>query len=250
MEWQDQGIVLSASRHGEADALLEVMTKSHGRARGFIKGGLGRRNKASLQAGNSLSLTWRSRLETNLGRFSVELVHSPLGSMMGDGARLSALAAACAVVGSAMTERETHQSVYESLEAVIRLLEHEGGSVAVWAAALARLELGILTELGYGLDLSECASTGATEDLVYISPKSGRAVSTAAGLPYKGKLLDLPPFLLPGGPRLSSAQEAVDAMKLTGFFLDRNVWVVRGKGQPGARERLFASLLKIAESHT
>jgi len=249
MEWQDEAIVLSASRHGEADALLEVMTKSHGRARGFIKGGLARRNKANLQAGNFLSVKWRSRLETNLGRFTVELIHSPLGTMMGDGARLSALAAATAIVSSTMTERESHQSVYAGLQAIVALLEHEGGSVAVWAAALARLELGILTELGYGLDLSKCASTGSDEDLVYVSPKSGRAVSAAAGMPYKEKLLKLPPFLLPEGPNISSVADAVVAMKLTGYFLDRNVWVVRGRGQPAARERLFASLIKAGETY-
>jgi len=244
MEWQDEGIVLSASRHGEADALLDVMTKNHGRSRGFIKGGLGRRNKANLQAGNFLSVTWRSRIETNLGRFTVELIHSPIGAMMGDGARVSALAAASAVVASTMTESEPHESVYDGFHAVIRLLENEGGSVSSWAAALAKLELGILSELGYGLDLSVCASTGTDQGLVYVSPKSGRAVSLEAGKPYKGRLLDLPPFLLPDGPPDASLEDAVSAMKLTGYFLDRNVWIVRGKGQPAARERLFALLLR------
>jgi len=243
MEWQDEGIVLSATRHGEADALLEVMTRHHGRARGFIKGGLARRNKANLQAGNRLALTWRARLETNLGRFTVELLHSPLGLMMGDGARLSSLAAATSVVAATMTEREVHKSVYDGLAAVIELLEHEGGNVAVWAAALASLELGILTELGYGLDLSECAATGTTDNLVHVSPKSGRAVSGEAGAPYKGKLLDLPTFLLDGSV-VPENSDAVAAMRLTGFFLERNVWVVHGKGQPAARERLLASLLK------
>jgi DNA repair protein RecO (recombination protein O) len=246
VEWQDEGIVLSVARHGEADALLEVMTRNHGRARGYIKGGMGRRNKANLQAGNRLSLTWRARLETNLGRFTVELLHSPLGLMMGDGARLSALAAATAVVASTMTEREAHDSVYDGLAAVIELMEHEDGEAAFWASALARLELGILRELGYGLDLSECAATGEKTDLVFVSPKSGRAVSAAAGAPYKGKLLMLPGYLI--DPDIAPTDvDAIDAMKLTGFFLDRNVWVVRGTGQPAARERLFASLLKQAK---
>jgi len=243
MEWQDEGIVLSAARHGEADALLEVMTRGHGRARGFIKGGLSRRNKANLQAGNRLSLIWRARLETNLGRFTVELLHSPLGLLMGDGARLSALAAATSVVASTMTEREPHASVYDGLSAVIELMENEIGSVAVWAAALARLELGILAELGYGLDLDECASTGTRDNLVYVSPKSGRAVSAEAGAPYKDKLLALPGFLA-GDADTPSVMDAIDAMKLTGYFLDRTVWLVRGKGQPAARERMFTSLLK------
>lgn len=246
MEWQDEGIVLSVSRHGENDALLEIMTRGHGRARGFVKGGMGRRNKANLQAGNKLSVTWRSRIETNLGRFTLELMHSPLGHMLGDGARLSALAAATAVVSSTMTEREAHESVYEGLSAVIELLEHEDGTAAYWAAALARLELGILKELGYGLDFSECAATGSTDNLVYVSPKSGRAVSAEGGDPYKSKLLTLPGFLV-DAQSTASEEDAVSAMKLTGFFLDRNVWIVRGTGQPAARERLFSSLLKYAD---
>lgn len=247
MEWQDEGIVLSATRHGEADALLEVMTRHHGRARGFVKGGMGRRNKANFQAGNRLSLTWRARLETNLGRFTAELVHSPLGLMMGDGARLAALAAATSVVASTMTEREAHESVFTGLAAVVDLFEHEDGAAPIWAAALARLEQGILTELGYGLDLTCCAATGSTEDLIYVSPKSGRAVSAGAGAPYKGKLLNLPAFMV-GDKASPDEEDAVNALKLTGFFLERNIWIVHGKGQPPARERLFASLLKSSNT--
>jgi len=244
MEWQDEAIVLSVARHGEHDALLEVMTREHGRARGFVKGGMGRRNKANLQAGNKLSVNWRARLETNLGRFTVELIHSPLGQMMGEGARLSALAAATAVVASTMTEREAHKGVYGGLEAVVELLQNEEGDISHWGAALARLELGILKELGYGLDLSECAATGSTENLVYVSPKSGRAVSAEGGAPYKTKLLALPAFLL-GAESKFDVSEAVAALTLTGYFLERNVWVVRAKGQPAARERLFSSLQKL-----
>lgn len=249
MEWTDEGIVLSATRHGEADALLDVMTRSHGRARGFVKGGLGRRNKANLQAGNRLALTWRSRLEINLGRFTVELLHSPLGLMMGDGARLSALAAATSVVASTMTEREPHEPVYNALQSVIGLMEAEGGTAAMWAAALARLELGILSELGYGLDLNECAATGSADDLIYVSPKSGRAVCAVAGAPYKEKLLELPAFLSDGA-EAAHAGDAVAGMLLTGYFLDRNIWVVSGKGQPAARERLISSLQKASKSGT
>jgi DNA repair protein RecO (recombination protein O) len=246
MEWRDEGIVLSASRHGEADALLEIMTRSHGKARGFIKGGLGRRNRANLQAGNSLSVVWRSRLEENLGRFTVELTHSPLGMILSDASRLSALAATTAVITSAMPEREAYESIFEGLAAVVRLLEHEeAGSVMVWAAALARLELGILEQLGYGLDFSECAATGAQDNLIYVSPKSGRAVSAAGGAPYKEKLLALPGFLLDDG-KTPEKQDVIAALQLTGYFLERTIWVVRGKGQPAARERLFTSLLRAS----
>jgi len=247
MEWRDQAIVLFATRHGEADALLDVLTHSHGRARGFIKGGLSRRNKANLQAGNRLSVVWRARLEENLGRFTVELLHSPLGQMLGDGGRLAALSAVTSVVAASMPERESYVGVFDGLAAIVELFEHEDGTSEVWGAALARLELGILKELGYSLDLNVCAATGATDNLIYVSPKSGRAVSAAGGAPYKEKLLALPQFLL-DGTSAASREDVIAALRLTGFFLDRNIWMVRGKGQPAARERLVSSLLKSQES--
>lgn len=248
MEWQDEGIVLSATRFGEHDALLELMTRTHGRARGYVKAGMSRRNKANLQVGNRLSVTWRSRIETNLGRFTHELIHSPLGLMMGDGNRVSALSAVTAVVASTMPERETHEGLFERLEAVVALLEETEGDISLWAAALAKLELAILKELGYGLDLSECAGTGSTENLVYVSPKSGRAVSAEAGGPYKGRLLPLPAFLTAGKLADAGAHDALDALRTTGYFLDRNVWIVHGKGMPPARDRFISTLARAAQT--
>lgn len=242
MEWQDEGIVLSARRFGEHDAIIEVMTPDHGRARGFVKAGMSRRSKANLQPGNHLKLNWRSRIENNLGRFQLELIHSPLGSLISDGARMSALAAVTAVVGSTMPEREAHSKVYNALAGYIALLEAEDGTLSLWAAQLAQIELGILTVLGFELDLSVCAATGTADNLIYVSPKSGRAVSAEAGGPFKEKLLALPAFLLGSGTELPSAYDAEAALKLVGYFLERNVWVVSGKGQPDARERLMASL--------
>lgn len=246
MEWQDEGIVLSAGRFGEHDAILEVMTPSHGRARGFVKAGMSRRSKANLQPGNKLSLNWRSRIEGNLGRFQLELIHSPLGSLIGDGARMAALAAATSVVGSTMPEREVHARVHDALEGYLALLEAEGSDVAIWASALAQIELGILAELGYGLDLSACAATGATSNLVYVSPKSGRAVSAEAAGPYKERLLPLPAFFLGRSGDEITVVDALNGLRLTGYFLERNVWVVAGKGQPDARERLLASLARAS----
>lgn len=246
MEWQDEGIVLSASRFGEHDALLEVMTPHHGRARGYVKAGMSRRQKANLQVGNRLSVNWRARLETNLGRFTLELVHSPLGQMMGEGARISALSAITAVIASTMPERETHTGLFERLEAVITLLEEEGGDIILWGGALAKLELAILKELGYGLDLSQCAGTGASDNLIYVSPKTGRAVSAEAGAPYKGKLLPLPPFLTDGSLGDATSGDVLDALRTTGYFLDRNVWVVHGTGQPPARDRFISTLARAS----
>lgn len=242
MEWQDEGIVLSASRLGEADAVLEVMSPAHGRVRGFVRGGLGRRNKANLQVGNRLSVKWYARLETNLGRFTIELLHSPLGQMMGEGARISALSAVTAVVSSTLPEREPHASVFEGLEAILNLLEHEDGTAAMWGAALARLEVAVLAELGYGLDLTKCAGTGLSENLAFVSPKTGRAVSLEAGGPYKEKLLPLPAFMTGGKLADASADDALDGLRLTGYFLERNVWAVHASQQPPARERFIASI--------
>lgn len=250
MEWQDDAIVLSVGRFGENDAILDVMTKNHGRARGFVKGGMGRRNKANLQPGNQLSVNWRARLETNLGRFQIELIHSPLGGIIGDGSRMSSLSAMLALVLSTMPEREPHSSVYAALDGFVSLLEHDDGEVAHWASALARVELGILSELGYGLDLEKCVATGTEEQLVFVSPKSGCAVSAEAGQPYKDKLLPLPQFLI-GETTSLTLKDASDALSLTGFFLDRSVWVVAKNGQPDARERFVASIQRqlLKEQH-
>ncbi|MCJ9429178.1 DNA repair protein RecO [Kordiimonas marina] len=247
MEWQDDGIVLSAARYGESDALLEVMTASHGRVRGFVKGGSGRRQRANLQVGNRLRLNWYSRIEANLGRFSAELVYSPLGLMMGEGARLSALSAVASVIASTLPEREDHAEIYERLLAVLDLLEEEEGTSVLWAGALARLELAILSALGYGLDLTSCAATGTTENLAYVSPKSARAVSREAAGPYKERLLPLPGFLLEAPLAGVTPDDVLGGLRLTGFFLDRQVWVVHGKGQPPARDRFIASLMRATQ---
>ena len=126
--------------------------------------------------------------------------------------------------------------------ALVELLENEDGTLSLWGAALARLELGILTELGYGLDLSECAASGVRENLTYVSPKSGRAVCADAGAPYSDKLLPLPAFLLSRDGLMPNITDAYNSLKLTGYFLERNIWIVSGKGQPAARERLLSAL--------
>ena len=244
MEWQDDGIVLSARRFGEHDAIIEVMTPNHGRARGFVKAGMSRRSKANLQPGNQLKLTWRSRIENNLGRFQLELLHSPLGNLISDGSRMSALAAVTAVVSSTMPEREVHFAVYSALAGYVALLEAEDGTLPLWAAKLAQIELGVLAELGYGLDLSVCAVSGGTENLAFVSPKSGRAVSADAGAPYRPKLLALPDCMRGIKVNTLTSEEALLALRLTGYFLERNVWVVSGTGQPDARERLIDSLAR------
>ncbi|UTW56671.1 DNA repair protein RecO [Kordiimonas sp. SCSIO 12610] len=247
MDWQDEGIVLSASKLGESDAVLEVLTPNYGRHRGFVKGGSGKRGRANLQAGNKLALTWRSRIEGNLGRFTVELVHSPLGSLMGDGFRLSALSAIVSVISASLPEREPHSGVYEVLEILIKLLE-DSDDPQYLASGLARLELGILSELGYGLDLSKCAATGSPDDLVYVSPKTGRAVSREAGKPYHDKLLPLPEFMLASQAPVDGNEDVINGLTLTGFFMERHVWGQAKNGQPAARERFLSTVRRRAEA--
>jgi len=244
MEWQDVGIVLSSSKLGESDAVLEVMTPENGRYRGFVKGGAGKRQRANLQPGNKLSLKWRSRIEANLGRFTIELLHSPLGNLLGDGVKMSALSAVTSVVSASLPERETHPGVFEALEVLIALLEDAAHDPKHVASGLARMELGILSELGYGLDLSRCAATGSMDDLTYVSPKSGRAVSREAGKPYHDKLLPLPEFMLASQMPIDGDEDISNGLRLTGYFMDRHVWGVSGKGQPAARDRFVASFAR------
>jgi DNA repair protein RecO (recombination protein O) len=245
VDWQDEGIVLSSTKLGESDAVLEVLTPGYGRHRGFVKGGSGKRGRANLQAGNKLSLTWRSRIEGNLGRFTVELMHSPLGLLLGDGFRLSALSAIVAVISASLPEREPHIGVYEVLEILIKLLE-DSDDPNYLASGLARLELGILSELGYGLDLSKCAATGSHDDLVYVSPKTGRAVSREAGKPYHDKLLPLPEFMLASQAPIEGEEDIVNGLTMTGFFMERHVWGQAKNGQPAARERFYSMIKRQA----
>ncbi len=248
MEWQDEGIVLAVERFGEADAVLEVMTPKFGRHRGYVKGGTGKRQRAIFQPGNQLALTWRSRIEENLGRFTAELVHSPLGSMINDGKRMVALSALAAILSSCLPERETHPNIFSALKVVLDMLENEDAALPIIGQALVKLELGLLSELGYGLDLSECAATGTVDDLKYVSPKSGRAVCEGAGRPYHDRLLPLPDYLLPKPiepHKILNVQNVLSGLRLTGYFLGQNIWIVRGKGQPPARERFIAALNRL-----
>jgi DNA repair protein RecO (recombination protein O) len=237
MEWTDEAIVLGIRRHGEANAILEVMTREHGRHLGLVRGGAGSRLRPILQPGNAVRTTWRARLDEHLGHFTVEAMRLRAGEFMVSAHAaygITHLAALCRL----LPERDPHEAVHEALLAVIEHLEDR----ALSAALVARFELAMLGELGFGLDLDQCAATGAIADLVYVSPKSGRAVSREAGEPWREKLLRLPAFL-----REEGAPEAGDiaaAFALTGFFLARHVLEPRGATLPDARERFIAAALR------
>ena len=241
MEWSDDGIVLKVTRHGESDVVLDALTPSNGRWCGYVKGGAGRRKRGELQPGNRVRLQWRSRIEENLGRYTTELLHSPLGLIMADPFRLAGMTAACAILQSSLSEREPHAEIYQAFSAFMALLEEEDCKAGDAAIALVKLELGLLSELGFGLDLSECAATGTKENLTYVSPKSARAICGESGRPYHDKMLILPAFLLDASA-VCTELDIKAGLALTGYFLHRNIWHVQGQGVPPARERFMGYL--------
>ena len=239
MEWTDIGIVLGARRHGEANAILELLTREHGRHLGLVRGGAGSRLRPVLQPGNSVMATWRARLEEHLGYLTVEGVNLRAAAF---------LPAAHAVFGvthlAALTrllpERDPHESVYEALDALLDRL----GDAATVAVPVARFELQLLAELGFGLDLSSCAATGALGELVYVSPKSGRAVSRAAGEAWRDRLLALPALHPHAEAPTPTPGELAAAFALTGFFFARHVYEPRGETLPESREHFIAAVTR------
>jgi DNA repair protein RecO (recombination protein O) len=240
MEWTDSGIVLGGRRHGEANAIAELMTREHGRHLGLVRGGAGSRMRPVLQPGNSVRAVWRARLDEHLGHFLIEGLELRAASFLPVSYAVfgvTHLAALCRL----LPERDPHPAVYD---AVLAILDRMHDRMLV-GAGVARFELQLIAELGFGLDLAECAVTGEAGDLAYVSPKSGRAVSRAAGAPWQDKLLRLPRFLTEGGAaHASSPEELADGFALTGFFLSRHVFEPRGETPPDARAHFLAAVLQ------
>lgn len=239
MEWRDEGVVLSAKTHGETSAIVELFTADHGRHAGIVRGGASRRMKPVLQPGNSVTVTWRARLPEHLGNFALDLDRARAGVLMEDPLSLSALSGACAVVSS-LPEREVHKALYDAFLILLDALEEP----AIWPAVFVRFELGLLQELGFGLDLSKCAASGETNDLIYVSPKTGRAVGRVAGEPYKDRLYRLPEFLIGGRASEAASTDVADGLRLTGHFLERHLFGPAHGRLPDARYRLVDRLLK------
>ncbi|MDA0664475.1 MAG: DNA repair protein RecO [Proteobacteria bacterium] len=238
MDWTDDGIVLSARRHGENALVVTLLTKEHGRHAGLVRGGASARNRGLYQPGNRLAVSWRARLSEHLGNFSCELQRSWAARLLQAPLPLLALSAATAMLDSALPERAPVPGLFESVEELIASLDNPG-----WQIGYIRWELALLTELGFGLDLSACAATGEVEELVYVSPKSGRAVSAAAGGIYRDKLLALPGFLLAQEADVAP-KDICDGLKLTGYFLAKYVLGDTRDGLPAARQRLAEGFMK------
>jgi DNA repair protein RecO (recombination protein O) len=241
MEWTDTGIVLGTRRHGEANAILELMTREHGRHLGLVRGGAGTRLKSVLQPGNSLAATWRARLDEHLGYYTVEGLELRAAAFLPSAHAVygvTHLAALCRL----LPERDPHEQVFATLDEALGRL----GDPAEVAVLVARFELQLLAELGFGLDLSACAATGELLDLVYVSPKSGRAVSRTAGEAWRDRLLALPAFLgaTDEGAGPPTAEDLAAGFALTGFFLERHLYAPHGAALPDARASFIAAVTR------
>ncbi len=240
MEWRDQGIIIGIKRYGESSAIVEMMTRDHGRHMGIVKGGRSPRMQTVLQPGNSADCVWRARLEEHLGTYAIEVTRARAGDIMGTPLALHGVNMLGALL-RLLPERDPHQALYETLDVLIDHL----GEAEIAPALLVRFELAILAELGFGLDLSCCAATGQTNDLVYVSPKSGRAVSRAAGEPWRDRLLALPDFI--AGHAVANTPAVADILNgfaLTGYFLARDVLGPRGLSPPESRNAYMALIAR------
>jgi DNA repair protein RecO (recombination protein O) len=235
MNWTDEGVILSVRPHAETAAVVELLTREHGRHLGLVHGGRSRKARPILQPGNHVDVTWKARLSEHLGAVTVEPRRSYGAEILDDSTALCALTSLTSLART-LPERDPHPSLFEITLFVLGFLDDP----SVWPALYVRWELALLDELGFGLDLSACASTGATTDLIYVSPKSGRAVSAGAGEPYKDRLLSLPPFLRGETRGGVSASDISAGLKLTAHFIESRVFRPHGSDLPDPRQRLPA----------
>ncbi|MCP8938370.1 DNA repair protein RecO [Alsobacter sp. SYSU M60028] len=238
MEWRDEAIVIGARRHGESGVLLELLTREHGRHLGLVRGGRSPRMQPMLQAGNAVEAVWRARLDEHLGHYTVEATNARAATLLGSPEALYALSALGALT-RLLPERDPHPGLFEALGVVIDALHDP----ELAAPLVVRYELAFLAELGFGLDLAECAVTGTRDDLVWVSPRSGRAVSAAAGEPWRDRLLALPAFLREGqGRAMPDRADLAAAFALTGHFLARDLFGPRGLPLPEVRAAFVAAV--------
>lgn len=245
MHWSDEAIILSARPHGETSAIVELFTRGHGRHLGLVQGGRSRKMRPVLQPGNEVEATWKARLAEQLGQLTIEPAKSHAAGVLDRPLALMGLSSLAAML-RLLPERDPHPGLYEVTLFVLTYLDED----EVWPAVYARWELALLAELGFALDLTKCAQTGTTDNLVYVSPRSGRAVSAEAGAPYHDKLLRLPPFLRGTGDTTLRPGDLAAALALTGAFLETRVAEARNEQLPDARARLVAALAKHASSVT
>lgn len=241
MEWTDEGIVLGVRRHGESSAIVELLTREHGRHLGLVRGGASSRMRPLLQPGNSVTALWRARLDEHLGMYALEGTRLRAATLLASSHAVYGVTH-LAALARLLPERDPHADIYEMLQGTLDDFEDTG----IAAVHMIRFELAMLTELGFGLDLETCAATGETTDLIYVSPKSGGAVSRTAGEPWRDRLLPLPAFLREseGGANSWSDQDLRDGFQITGLFLLRHVLEPRGQGHSDARDGFINAVTK------
>ncbi len=236
MEWTDDAVVLSTRRHGESGLIVMLLARRHGRHAGLARG---HKLRAALQPGTLVQARWRARLAEHLGSYALEPATSTSAPLIDDPLRLAALSAACALVEAALAERQPHPPVYDGLVAVLEALSGD-----FWDAAYVQWEVGLLGALGFGLDLRRCAATGRNDELAFVSPRTGRAVSLSAGEPYRDRLLALPGFLV--GRGAADPPSVAQGLELTGHFLERHLLGQSHLAVPAARQRYVERYRKMA----
>ena len=224
MQWMDQGIIISSKKYGEHALIIQALTREHGLHSGLVRSA--RKSAVICQPGNQVSLIWKARLEEQLGNFTCELEQSMMAVWLEYPVKLAAINSACALVHKTLPEREPHVQLFDVFMRLLQSLEQESSH---WKFAYVKFEMELLVQLGYGLDLHECAASGQQHDLVYVSPKSGQAVSKDQGEPYQDKLLPLPNFLRPPSdtshmPVAGTMTEIIDGMRLTRYFLEKFIF--------------------------
>jgi len=232
-QWEDQGIVLSVRGHGENGVIVSLLTESNGRHVGYVRGIHSSKMRGTAEVGNQVDARWQARVSDGLGAYQLEPLKSYGPLYMTDSLRLSALQSACALCDEALPEREKHAGLYHGLLALFDHLDSD-----IWAATYVMWEIAFLRELGFSLDLSKCAGGGNSDALAYVSPKTGRAVSVEEGEPYKDKLLKLPAFLGPSGGD-TELEDILQALSLTGYFLEHWAFTHHTRGVPEQRLRFF-----------
>jgi len=242
MLWQDEGIILAVRRHGESSAVVNVLTAEHGRHAGLARGAFSRRARPTYQIGNLVHATWRARLAEQLGSFSLELVRPVAALLLDRPDRLAGLGAACALLEAGLPERDPHPSLYNALQELIDILMQDSpvAGEGNWWQRYVAFEVDLLADLGFGLDLGACAVTGSSEDLAFVSPRTGRAVSRGAAGPYADRLLPLPAFLI--RPERADRAQIRAGLELTGAFLRRHLFDVSDVRMPRARQLLIDRL--------
>lgn len=239
MEWREEAILLRVRGHGESAAIIEVFAPSHGRHSGVVRGGASRKLAPLLQPGAQLDVAWRARLEDHVGSFNVEPLRSRTASAMQDRLSLAGLNAVCALLCFCLPERAAYPGLYRETERLLDLL----GQNDVWPLAYLRWEVRLLREMGFALELDKCAVTGEREDLVYVSPRSGRAVSRGGAGDWAPRLLPLPPVLRGEGGAPDA--EVAEAFTTTGYFLKSHLAVNLGHlPLPEARDRFVEQFMR------